>query len=143
MNVDRRTFLGAATASLPLLAPPPDQTLWTAATTGPEVVTLDLGRVFPGVDVLTYLPRQDTAVDYVLEDFTTTGDITSYRISTSLDGTRYREVARASWPPTTPSNSGGSARRPPATYDWRHSRPTEARPSPARSAAAGSRTEPS
>ncbi|MBA9003980.1 alpha-L-fucosidase [Thermomonospora cellulosilytica] len=79
-----------------------DQTLWTSAAPptvhAPQAVTLDLGRVHTGIDALTYLPRQDTRNDYVLEDFNTEGDITAYRITASTDGTSFRTVARGEWP---------------------------------------------
>lgn len=78
-----------------------DQTLWTSdAAPGrraPQAVTLDLGRVYSGIDVLTYLPRQDTRTDFVLEDFRTDGNITSYRIAASADGRTFRPVARGDW----------------------------------------------
>ncbi|GAA4096089.1 alpha-L-fucosidase [Actinomadura miaoliensis] len=79
-----------------------DQTLWTSDTaptkTSPQSVTLDLGRVYSGIDVLTYLPRQDTRTDFVLEDFHTDGNITSYRITVSTNGSTFRPVAQGDWP---------------------------------------------
>jgi alpha-L-fucosidase len=70
-----------------------DQTLWSGT-----LITLDLGRVHTGIDTLTYLPRQDCKVPYAF-DFLTDGNITNYRISASVDGVRFREVARGSWAP--------------------------------------------
>lgn len=72
-----------------------DQTL--ATLDGP--VTLDLGRVFTGIDALTYLPRQDTETPYSFERFVTAGNITGYRVSAGLDGTSFRTVARGRWAP--------------------------------------------
>ncbi|MFI0443859.1 alpha-L-fucosidase [Actinomadura sp. 6N118] len=73
-----------------------DQTLWTTSE-GPQSITIDLGKVFVGIDVLTYLPRQDTAKDFVLEDFVTTGNITSYRISASTNGKTFRPLTQGTW----------------------------------------------
>ncbi|MFL6124785.1 alpha-L-fucosidase [Actinophytocola sp.] len=74
-----------------------DQTLWSAGPL-PQSITLDLGRVYRGVDTLTYLPRQDTATAYAF-DYLTEGDITAYRIEASADGRHFHEVARGSWAP--------------------------------------------
>jgi alpha-L-fucosidase len=72
-----------------------DQTL---ATLDPSV-TLDLGRAFTGIDTLTYLPRQDTETPYSFDQFVTTGNITSYRVSASMDGTSFHTVATGRWAP--------------------------------------------
>jgi alpha-L-fucosidase len=74
-----------------------DQTLWTSTEPLPQAATLDLGRVFSRLDTLTYLPRQNTATDFSFETFITEGNITSYRVSVSVNGTDFREVARGSW----------------------------------------------
>ncbi|HEV2779953.1 MAG TPA: alpha-L-fucosidase [Actinophytocola sp.] len=74
-----------------------DQTLWQAAAALPQSVTLDLGRLHAGIDTLTYLPRQDTATNYQY-DYLTAGNITAYRVEVSLDGSRFHEVARGTWP---------------------------------------------
>jgi alpha-L-fucosidase len=73
------------------------QTLWTSEGPLPQSVTLDLGGVYSGVDMLTCLSRQDTATPFVLANFDTAGNITAYRVSVSEDGTRFREVARGQW----------------------------------------------
>jgi alpha-L-fucosidase len=75
----------------------PTQTLWVSDASLPQSVTLDLGSVHSGIDMLTYLPRQDTANPFVLSDFDTAGDITAYRVLVSEDGTWFREVARGQW----------------------------------------------
>src|SRR5262245_10333295 len=54
-----------------------DQTLWQAADSLPQSVTLDLGRTYAGIDTLTYLPRQDAATPYAY-DFHTDGNITAF-----------------------------------------------------------------
>jgi alpha-L-fucosidase len=74
-----------------------DQTLWTSSGPLPQAVTLDLGRVFSRLDTLTYLPRQNTTADFSFDTFVTEGNITSYRVSVSIDGTTFRQVARGSW----------------------------------------------
>ncbi len=73
-----------------------DQTLWTPTDPLPQAVTLDLGRIYAGIDRVTYLPRQDTATAWAY-DYLTDGNITSYRASVSTDGRRFDEVARGSW----------------------------------------------
>ncbi|GAA4510186.1 hypothetical protein GCM10023191_072460 [Actinoallomurus oryzae] len=74
-----------------------DQTLWTSDAALPAAITIDLGRTFSGLDTLTYLPRQDTETAYSFDAFVTTGNITAYRVSVSVDGTAFRRVARGSW----------------------------------------------
>ena len=69
-----------------------DQTLWTG-----DSVTLDLGRVYGGIDTLTYLPRQDTETAYSFAQFVNEGNVTSYRISVSGNGTDFRQVASGTW----------------------------------------------
>jgi alpha-L-fucosidase len=75
-----------------------DQTLWQATGPLPQSITVDLGRVYSGLDTLTYLPRQDTATSYSY-DYLTAGNITAYRVEASTDGRRFNEVARGSWAP--------------------------------------------
>ncbi|WP_067811617.1 alpha-L-fucosidase [Actinomadura kijaniata] len=74
-----------------------DQTLWTSGTPLPQAATLDLGRVFTGIDAVGYLPRQDTRTPGSFEEFVTTGNITGYRVLTSVDGRRFRPVAEGRW----------------------------------------------
>lgn len=71
------------------------QTLWRAEGSAPQSVTLDLGRE-RAVDLLTYLPRQDTVTDWAY-DYVTAGNVTAYRVTTSRDGRRFTEVARGRW----------------------------------------------
>jgi alpha-L-fucosidase len=75
-----------------------DQTLWTSTTPLPQSLTLDLGTIHKRIDTLTYLPRQDTATNYAY-DYLTEGNITSYQVAVSIDGTRFHRVARGSWSP--------------------------------------------
>jgi alpha-L-fucosidase len=74
-----------------------DQTLWTSAGPLPQAVTLDLGRRYSDLDTFTYLPRQDTVTPYSFDEFATTGNITAYRVSVSVDGTTFKEVAKGAW----------------------------------------------
>jgi alpha-L-fucosidase len=74
-----------------------DQTLWRSTGPLPQTITMELDRVYAGIDTLTYLPRQDTATNHAY-DYLTDGNITGYRIEVSVDGTRFHEVARGSWP---------------------------------------------
>ncbi len=70
-----------------------DQTLFTGST-----VTIDLGKVYAGLDTFTYLPRQDTETAYSFAAFVTTGNVTSYRISVGVNGTDFHPVATGDWP---------------------------------------------
>jgi alpha-L-fucosidase len=90
----------------------PDQSLWQTTGPLPQSITLDLGRVHSGIDTFTYLPRQDTAVPYVLEDFVTDGNITGYRLSVSVDNVHFRTLARGRWPA---DHTHKQVRFPPAT----------------------------
>jgi alpha-L-fucosidase len=70
------------------------QTLWQSTAALPQSVTLDLGAVRPGIDMLTYLPRQDE----VDGRYVTTGNVTGFRIETSVDGRVFTPAARGGWP---------------------------------------------
>ena len=74
-----------------------DQTLWTSDASLPQAVTLDLGRVRHGIDTMTYLPRQDTTTPFTYS-YLTDGNVTSYRITASRDGTDFRPVTTGTWP---------------------------------------------
>ncbi|MEV5754910.1 discoidin domain-containing protein [Actinoallomurus sp. NPDC052308] len=76
-----------------------DQSLWTSTGPLPQAVTLDLGRRYSGLDTFTYLPRQDTVTPYSFDAFVTTGNITAYRISVSINGTTFKQVANGTWAP--------------------------------------------
>jgi alpha-L-fucosidase len=73
-----------------------DQTLWQAVGSPPHAITLDLGRRYAGIDVVSYLPRQDTVTDFAF-DYRTTGNVTAYRIRASVDGTHFHTVAGGGW----------------------------------------------
>jgi alpha-L-fucosidase len=69
------------------------QTLWQSTGALPQSVTLDFGKSYDNVEYLFYLPRRFA---------NTTGNITSYKIYTSIDGTAFTQV-------TTGANvTGGS-----------------------------------
>ncbi|MFC8849412.1 MULTISPECIES: RICIN domain-containing protein [unclassified Micromonospora] len=57
----------------------------------PQAVTVDLGGVWSNVSTLEYLPKQWN------RNYLTDGDITSYTISTSVDGITFTEAARGTW----------------------------------------------
>ncbi|TCB97999.1 alpha-L-fucosidase [Micromonospora zingiberis] len=59
----------------------------------PQAITVDLGGVWRHVSTLEYLPKQWS------RNYLTDGDITSYTISTSVDGVTFTEVARGTWAP--------------------------------------------
>jgi alpha-L-fucosidase len=73
------------------------QTLWQSDAGLPQAITLDLGRVYQGIDHLTYLPRQDTTAPYTFSGFITDGNITGYGIAVSSDGALFQEVASGTW----------------------------------------------
>jgi alpha-L-fucosidase len=92
-----------------------DQSLWQTTDPLPQSITLDLGRVHSGIDTFTYLPRQDTTVPYILEDFVTDGNITGYRLSASVDGVHFRPVSRGEWPA---DHTHKQVRFPPTTFRY-------------------------
>ncbi|KUO14499.1 alpha-L-fucosidase [Streptomyces dysideae] len=57
----------------------------------PHSITIDLGGVWSNVSTLEYLPKQWNRSN------STDGDITSYTISTSTDGTNFTQVATGTW----------------------------------------------
>ncbi|MBN1130209.1 MAG: discoidin domain-containing protein, partial [Chitinispirillaceae bacterium] len=59
------------------------QTLWTSTSALPQSVTLDLGVVRDSIDMLMYQPRRFGS---------TTGNITSYRIYMSTNGTTFTQI---------------------------------------------------
>jgi alpha-L-fucosidase len=64
---------------------------WGLSPALPHSITIDLGGVWSNVSTLEYLPKQWNRSD------TTDGDITSYTISTSTDGTNFTQVATGTW----------------------------------------------
>ncbi|MEU0943326.1 RICIN domain-containing protein [Streptomyces canus] len=64
---------------------------WGLSPALPHSITIDLGGVWSNVSTLEYLPKQWNRND------TTDGDITSYTISTSTDGTNFTQVATGTW----------------------------------------------
>ena len=73
----------------------------------PQSITIDLGGVWGNISTLEYLPKQWNRNNL------TDGDITSYTISTSIDGITFTQVAAGSWPgnATTKFAEWPSARR--------------------------------
>ncbi|WP_328675029.1 alpha-L-fucosidase [Streptomyces sp. NBC_00343] len=68
------------------------ETCWsTWGLTLPHSITIDLGGVWSNVSTLEYLPKQWSRTD------STDGDITSYTIYTSTDGTAFTQVASGTW----------------------------------------------
>lgn len=65
------------------------QTLWTSSGALPQYVTLDLGRIYDTLDMLMYQPRRDNN--------STTGNITSYRVLVSTNGTTFTAVDSGTW----------------------------------------------
>lgn len=57
----------------------------------PQSITIDLGGVWSDISTLEYLPKQWNRTD------STDGDITSYTVHTSTDGTTFTQVAAGTW----------------------------------------------
>ena len=76
---------------------------WGLPAPVPQSITIDLGGVWSNVSTLEYLPKQWNRND------STDGDITSYTISTSTDGTTFTQVATGTW-------TGGN--RTPKLAEW-------------------------
>ncbi|WP_037684266.1 RICIN domain-containing protein, partial [Streptomyces griseus] len=64
---------------------------WGLSTALPHSITIDLGGVWSNVSTLEYLPKQWNRSN------STDGDITSYTVSTSTDGTNFTQVANGTW----------------------------------------------
>jgi alpha-L-fucosidase len=63
---------------------PEFQRIWQSTGNLPQSVTLDLGSVYSDIIYLFYLPRRETG--------NTTGNITSYRIYVSTNGTTFTQI---------------------------------------------------
>ncbi|MBO1329811.1 alpha-L-fucosidase [Streptomyces sp. VRA16 Mangrove soil] len=64
---------------------------WGLSPALPHSITIDLGGVWSNISTLEYLPKQWNRTD------TADGDITSYTVSTSTDGTNFTQVATGTW----------------------------------------------
>jgi alpha-L-fucosidase len=74
------------------------QSLWTSGATLPQSVTMDLGSVYKDLDYFSYMPRQDHVTDgQVTSAYVTTGNITSYNLYSSTDGTTFTKFATGTW----------------------------------------------
>ncbi len=65
------------------------ETVWESAAAAPQSLTIDLGKTYSGIDMLSYQPPQ-IAPQQASQDFT--GRITGYAISYSTDGTTFSPV---------------------------------------------------
>ncbi|WP_405846713.1 alpha-L-fucosidase [Streptomyces sp. NBC_01518] len=70
------------------------QSLWETTGSLPQSVTLDLGATFTHLDTLEYLPREDKDSSGA---YVTTGNITSYEIHTSTDGSSFTRATSGTW----------------------------------------------
>jgi alpha-L-fucosidase len=70
------------------------QSLWETSGKGPNYIILDLGQIYKGIDMLTYLPRQDMDSTGTKN---TLGTITTYKILTSTDGKSYSIASEGTW----------------------------------------------
>jgi alpha-L-fucosidase len=66
------------------------ETLWKSSGALPQSVTIDLGQVYSNIDMLECLPQRWTG--------TTNGNVTSYTILVSTDGTTFTKVTSGTWP---------------------------------------------
>ena len=65
------------------------QTLWQSDALLPQSITIDFGTVYKDIDMLMYLPRKEAG--------NTIGNITSYRIFVSENGTDFNQVYKGTW----------------------------------------------
>ena len=65
------------------------ETVWQSAAAAPQSLTIDLGKTYSGIDMLSYQPPQ-IAPQQATKDYT--GRITGYAISSSTDGTTFTPV---------------------------------------------------
>src|SRR5664280_2226258 len=74
------------------------QSLWQSTGTLPQSVTLDFGSTYNNIDYLGYMPRQDHVTNgTVTSAYVTTGNITSYNIYASTNGTTFALVTSGTW----------------------------------------------
>jgi alpha-L-fucosidase len=74
------------------------QSLWQSNAGLPQSVTLDLGSKYNNLEYLGYMPRQDhVTVGTVTSAYVTTGDITTYNIYASTDGTAFTKISSGTW----------------------------------------------
>jgi len=73
------------------------ETLWESSGALPQSVTIDLGQVSGKIDMLEYLPQRWTG--------TTNGNVTSYTIYISADGSTFTKVTAGTWPASPEYNN--------------------------------------
>lgn len=66
--------------------------VWQSSTSLPQSITIDLGREYSDISILSYVPKYQSYIDPRTE-----GSITSYIISTSTDNASFTEVAGGEW----------------------------------------------
>jgi alpha-L-fucosidase len=67
--------------------------VWESSKDLPQSITLDLGRSYPDIGILCYVPKYVT-----IEKPTSEGAITAYEISVSEDGRNFTKAASGKWP---------------------------------------------
>jgi alpha-L-fucosidase len=65
------------------------QTLWQTDAILPQYITIDFGKIYKNIDMLMYLPRKEAG--------NTTGNITSYKIYVSENGTDFKQIFKGTW----------------------------------------------
>jgi hypothetical protein len=66
--------------------------VWQSSTSLPQSITIDLGREYSDISILSYVPKYQSYIDPRTE-----GSIRSYKISISADNAGFTEVARGEW----------------------------------------------
>ena len=66
--------------------------VWESSKDLPQSITLDLGKVYPDIGILCYVPKYVT-----VETPTDQGAVTSYAIYTSEDGDKFTKVSEGKW----------------------------------------------
>lgn len=70
--------------------------VWKSSASLPQSLTIDLGKVYPDVSILNYVPQYDT-----VETPMKTGSIEAYSLYASVDGKEFTEVAHGIWKGTS------------------------------------------
>ncbi len=66
--------------------------VWESSCSLPQSITIDLGKQYNNLNILTYVPKYKPVIIPLTE-----GSITSYKISVSLDSINFTEVVNGEW----------------------------------------------
>ena len=66
--------------------------VWESDSTLPQSVTIDLGRIYPNVSILNYVPKYKPYIQPLSE-----GSIKQFKIYSSVDNQQFTEIASGEW----------------------------------------------